>query len=269
MDPERAKELLAAERAQVEADIASQAVKDQYAYGSVLKTKWIAIHDTATDGTATFDANALAKAKGGTPMKRPENGQFRPGTDFSEYYFTATGDTNLDTEAGAEGGGFGGIFRLKQASAAASEGELSAVYRGDKDHTGFDNLAFWSADHLAFVEDAGDKVHSQRGTFDAGYLIDVTADYGKVDAPAPVRFIANGRDEAATVDSGLLAIEDNGFQNDGDNEITGLHISDGDASVEGLIGTKVPTPFANGWRVFYTRQHGKNELYEVKGNATM
>jgi hypothetical protein len=39
-----------------------------------------------------------------------------------------------------------------------------------------------------------------------------------------------------------------GFQNEGDNEITGIHISDGDPSVEGLIGTNTPTPFQAGWR---------------------
>ena len=243
-------------------DATSQGVKDQYAYGNVLKTKWLSVHDTAKDGMAPFDANALAKAAGGTPMKRPENGQFRPGSDFKEFYFTTTGDTNGDTEVGAEGGGFGGIFKLTQASAAATEGELSIVYRGELNHTGFDNLAFWSADHLAIVEDSGDTLHSQRKAFDAGYVIDVTADYSKEDM-MPVRFLTAGRDEAATVDSQLLKGEDTGFQNDGDNEITGMHVADGDASAEGLIGTKVPTPGENGWRVFYTRQHGHNETYEI------
>jgi len=35
-----------------------------------------------------------------TPFKRPENGQFRPGTNFSEFIFDTTGDTNALTEAG-------------------------------------------------------------------------------------------------------------------------------------------------------------------------
>ena len=54
-----------------------------------------------------------------------------------------------------------------------------------------------------------------------------------------------------------------GFQNSGDNEITGMHISDGDATEAGLIGTKAPTPFKNGWRVFYTGQHGDNVTWEI------
>ena len=44
--------------------------------GASLSAKWITIHDTATDGTASFDANAAAKKGGATPLKRPENGKF-------------------------------------------------------------------------------------------------------------------------------------------------------------------------------------------------
>ena len=65
----------------------------------------------------------------------------------------------------------------------------------------------------------------------------------------------------AAIDSGLSGQE--GFQNDGDNEITGIHVSDGNPTGEGLIGTAVPTPFENGWRLFYTRQHGRNITFEI------
>ena len=54
-----------------------------------------------------------------------------------------------------------------------------------------------------------------------------------------------------------------GFQNDGDNEITGIHVSDGDAGIGGLLGAKIPRPFRDGWRVFYTQQHGDNVTYEI------
>ena len=55
-------------------------------------------------------------------------------------------------------------------------------------------------------------------------------------ARSPMRFIAEGRDAAATIDSGLSG--STGFQNDGDNEITGLYVSDGDTGTGGLLGTK-------------------------------
>lgn len=249
-------------------DISATAQSDFYTYGNALKTSWVLVHDTATDGTTPFKANELAKAKGGTPMKRPENGVFRPGTGFKEFYFTATGDTNAGTEAAAHGG-FGGVFKIVQDSPSAATGTLSLVYAGDVNRTGFDNIAFWTADELAVVEDGGDKLHGQRKAFDAGYLLNVTTGYGKADAKQPLKIISNGRDEAATVDSAILDVKDNGFQNDGDNEITGIHVSDGDASPEGLLGAKVPTPFKDGWRVFYTRQHGNNETYEITSSATM
>ena len=77
----------------------------------------------------------------------------------------------------------------------------------------------------------------------------------------PIRFLAEGRDVSATIDSALL--DSSGFQNDGDNEITGIHVSDGDPTPHGVPGTKVPEPFRDGWRVFYTQQHGDNVVWEL------
>ncbi len=42
-----------------------------HTYGATFDTTWVTIHDTATDGHASFNANALALAQGGTPFKRP------------------------------------------------------------------------------------------------------------------------------------------------------------------------------------------------------
>jgi hypothetical protein len=248
-------------------DAMSQSMKDLHTYGVKLKTAWVNVHDTTKDGSAPFDANKAAKLAMASPLKRPENGMFRPGSDFAEFYFTETGDTNAETEAGEEFGGFGGILKLVQTAASADEGELSLVYRGNLAHTGFDNLAFSSADELMIVEDAGDKLHSQRKAFDSGYVLNVTADYSKGDEPA--RFLALGRDPSATIDSALSAEKDTGFQNTGDNEITGLHISDGDASEAGLLGAKAPDLANKAWRMFYTQQHGDNVTFEVRHQATM
>src|SRR5262249_17850875 len=109
------------------------------------------------------------------------------------------------------------------------------------------------------VEDAGDTLHSQRNGLDSAYLFDLTTDYST--GKQPIRIIAEGRDPSATIDSGLSGSA--GFQNEGDNEINGFHVSDGDASVRGLIGTQEPTPFKHGWRVFYTQQHGDNVTWEI------
>lgn len=245
---------------QADADIKSQDVLDLHTYGNVFQTNWLTIHDTAVAGNQPFDANALAKTAGGTPFKRPENGQFRPGTNFTEFYFDETGDTDSLTEAGSEYGGFGSIMKLTLTNGDA--GSLQMLFRGDVMHTALDNCAFWSQDVIVFVEDGGDTLHGHRNAFDSAYAFDVRADYGSAGAPEPVRVVALGRDASATIDSALLA-NGNGFQNDGDNEITGWHVSDGDPSVNGLLGAKIPTPFQNGWRVFYTQQHGDNFTWEV------
>lgn len=245
---------------QIDADVHSDAIKSVYTYGVTLKTKWITIHDTATDGKAFFDSNALAKTKGGTPMKRPENGVFRPDGKFTDFYFTTTGDTNATTAVGADYGGFGGLHHLVT-NPKGDDGTLSLLYKGDVGHTGLDNITFLTKDRLISGEDAGDTLHTQRGFFDAAYVFNVNDDYSKPTTNAPVRMIAQGRDALATIDSTWSGQP--GFQNDGDNEITGIHVSDGDATKAGILGAKEPQPWDGKWRVFYTQQHGLNTTYEI------
>jgi hypothetical protein len=241
----------------------TQDVQDLHTYGNVFDTKWVTIHDTGADGTAPFNANALAKAKDGTPFKRPENGQFRPGSHFREFFFDETGDTSASSTANAAHGGFGSIMKLTQQSPSANTGKLTMFYRSDQVHSSFDNVAFWNEHHIVFVEDAGDTLHAQRNALDSAYMFDVRKDYSNT-ANQPIRIIAQGRDPSATIDSGLLGTD--GFQNEGDNEITGIHVSDGDPGPDGLLGAKVPRPFKAGWRVFYTQQHGDNITYEIIRN---
>jgi hypothetical protein len=246
-------------------DTLSQDTADLRTYGNVFNTNWITIHDTDVDGTAPFSANALAKAKGGTPFKRPENAQFRPGTSFKEFYFDETGDTTAVTEAGSKFGGFGGVFKLSQTSPTANSGKLSLLFLGDVNHTGFDNCAFLSKNQIVFVEDAGDGLHTQRNALDSAWVLDVTVDYSN-SANQPSLFLAEGRDPSATLDSAFGTFA--GFQNEGDNEITGFHVSNGDPGTSGILGATVPKQFKGGWRVFYTQQHGENHTWEILANPT-
>ena len=247
----------------VDSDITSSDRKGLHTYGEHFTTRWVTIHDTATDGTAPFDANALAKAARATPFKRPENGVFQPGSHFGSFFFTETGDTNLDTEAGADLGGFGALYRLQQSSPTANTGRLSMFYRGDPAHTGLDNISFFGRRQVVAVEDASDDVHSQRNALDSGYLFTVGADYAG--GKQPLRIIAEGRDPSATIDSALSDAATAGFQNDGDNELTGIHVSNGDPTRQGILGAQVPRPFVpgSGWEAFYTAQHGDNVTYQL------
>jgi hypothetical protein len=233
-----------------------------HTYGSVFDTKWITIHDTAVDGNATFNANLAAKAANGTPFKRPENGVFRPDGKFQQFFFDETGDTNATSPENACCGGWDSVFKLTQADPSANTGKLTIFFKGDQAHAGFDNVAFLTRDLIMFVEDAGDTLHTQRNALDSGFVLDVTKDYSNA-ANTPVRWLAEGRDASATVDADATPL---GFgKNDGDNEITGLHVSDGDPTANGIIGRKEPHPFdpSGQWRVFYTQQHGDNTTWEV------
>jgi hypothetical protein len=245
----------------------TQDLKDLHTYGNVFATRWITIHDTGTDGSDDFDANALAKLKGGTPFKRPENGVFRPGSGFREFFFTETGDTNATSTANAEHGGYGGIMKLTQPHSSSETGTLTLFYKGDREHTAFDNIQFWSEHRVVAVEDRGDALHAQgngvaglTGALDSGWMLDTRKDHA-IATNTPVRIIAQGRDASATLDSALLGSA--GFQNEGDNELTGIHVSDGDPRIDGILGAKIPRPFRDGWRVFYTQQHGDNLTYEI------
>jgi hypothetical protein len=240
---------------QADADILGQDALDLRSYGKTFATHWVTLHDTAVDGSAPFSANALAKAKSATPFKRPENGQFRPDSHFGTFYFDETGDTNALTEAGAARGGFGAVFKL-DIGKGSGDGTLSMLYRGDVAHTGLDNVTFLSRNQVVFVEDAGDGLHTQRNALDSAYVFDVTADYSH--GRQPVRILAQGRDASATIDASSSALG-----NDGDNEITGIHASNGDPTARGLLGASTPDLFHNGWRLFYTRQHGDNVTFEI------
>jgi len=238
----------------------TQDMTDLHTYGKVFDTSWVTVHDTDKDGTMPFNANQAAKDNHATPFKRPENGVFRPGSHFGEFFFTETGDTSNTSMANPNHGGWGGIMKLTQPGPSANHGKLTLFFRGDREHTSFDNIAFWSEHRVAVVEDRGDGLHKDANALDSGWLLDTRKDYSDA-GNKPIRIIAQGRDPSATIDSGLLGTS--GFVNDGDNEITGIHVSDGDPGHGGILGAKIPRPFKDGWRVFYTQQHGDNVTYEI------
>jgi hypothetical protein len=229
-----------------------------HSYGNTLDTKWVTVHDTATDGNAPFNANTLAKGADATPFKRPENGQFKPGSRFSEFFFDETGDTNATSLENDTAGGWGAVQKLTQDDPSDDTGKLTLFYKNDEVHSSFDNVTFLSRNQITFVEDAGDTLHGQRNALDSGWVLNVTLDYSD-SATKPVRWLAQGRDASATIDSA-----NSGFgKNDGDNEITGVHVSDGNPSARGILGAKVPSLSDPHWRWFYTQQHGDNSTYEV------
>ena len=235
--------------------------------GQSLPAKWLTIHDTDVDGTAGFDANALAKSKGGTPLKRPENGKFVPGSDFRSFVFDETGDTSKtagDFPGAAERGAWGALLRLDLPKAGADAGTIRTIVVGDQAHASFDNVTFLDAKTLLVAEDRGDTLHQQANALDSLWAFDITKPLDKINADA-VRVEAQGRDPEATSDVALREIAPTRTHNDGDNEVTGIHVSDGSTGFDGILGAEVPV-HAGGWspwRIFYTGQHGANITYEI------
>jgi hypothetical protein len=242
-----------------------------HTYGNTFQTKWVTIHDTATDGTAPFNANTLAKTplpthtgNVGTPFKRPENGVFRPDSDFKQFFFDETGDTNANSPENNTAGGWGSIMKLTQSDPSADTGKLSLFYKPDGAHSSLDNVTFLSKSIVTFGQDMGEGLHTQLNALDSAFTWDVTRDYSDP-VNQPVRWLAEGRDASATLDG---SASPTGFgKNDGDNEITGIYVSDGDPGKGGILGEKSPNLNNDKWRWFYTQQHGDNPTYEVIFNG--
>jgi hypothetical protein len=218
--------------------------------GASWPVQWVTIHDTAIDGTASFDANAAAKAHDVTPFKRPENAQFQPDSHFRTFFFVITGDT--DNTAGtdpvlAARGAWGGIFRV-DLDASRDTGHISLVVLGDADHASFDNITFADdKDTILLTEDRGDLLHDQLNTLDSIWAYKLNREHP--DGNVVARFVALGLDRVS------------GPQGEEDNEPTGIHMSEGDATIHGLIGTREFRK--DRAMLFFTQQHGENNLFEI------
>jgi hypothetical protein len=246
--------------------------------GSPQQAKWVTIHDTAVDGTAAFDANAAAKAGGvgasanaankGTPLKRPENAKFVPGTDFRSLVVTETGDTSKtagDEPGAAERAAWGALLRVDLPKAGADAGTVKAIVVGDQAHASFDNVTFLDKRTALVGEDRGETLHQQANALDSLWSFDITKPLDQINADAK-RLIALGRDPESTGDTGLREPLPLRTHNDGDNEVTGIHVSDGSTSPSGILGAELPFNAGSGhspWRIFVTGQHGANITYEI------
>ena len=210
--------------------------------GTSYPVQWVTVHDTAVDGFGPFDANALAKAAGATPFKRPENLQFMPGAGYQTFFFCPTGDTNADSGNQpdlAARGAWGSIFRV-DLTPDRNGGTISIFVLGTADQSSFDNLS-WSDSHtLIAAEDRGDGLHSQLNRLDSIWAYTTDA------SEPPLRLVALGRDRIS--------------ETRGDNEPTGLHVSNGSTATDRQPGTLRNLRHAKG---FFTQQHGENTVYQI------
>ena len=141
----------------------------------------------------------------------------------------------------------GGIFRV-DLDGNHETGHISLVVLGDADHASFDNVTFVDEeDTLLVTEDRGDALHDQLNKLDSIWAYKLNRQHPE--RTFALRLLALGLDRVA----GVVGEED--------NEPTGLHMSEGDSSINGLIGRNVfRTDRA---RLFFTQQHGENNLFEI------
>jgi hypothetical protein len=215
--------------------------------GTSFPTKWVMVHDTATDGTADFNCNLAARAAGATPFKRPENGAFKPDGTFRTFIFATTGDT--DNRSGsvaglAQRGAWGSLFQLTLDS-RQQLGTIKDIALGDATHNSFDNVTWGDSNTVLTAEDRGDTLHDQLDTLDSVWA------YPLNNIANPLRVVALGRDASAS-GSGQE-----------DNEPTGVYVSNGEHVKPDQYGN--PTNLL-GARGFFTEQHGDNKVYELHHN---
>jgi secreted PhoX family phosphatase len=240
--------------------------------GEKLRARWVTIHDTDTDGTAPFSANEAAKTLGATPFKRPENGKFVPGSDFRSFVFGETGDTDnragtyvspADGAKAADRGAWGALLRIDMKSSGSDKATVRTILNGDADHAAFDNIAFLSRKTILVAEDRGDTLHGQLNFLDSLWAFNLRESLESITGDGR-RVEAQGRDAAALADvEKHEADPEVADQNDGDNEVTGIHVSNGRTTTEGVLGGE-DDPFDDrDWRIFVTQQHGLNITYEL------
>ncbi|MDT4935386.1 MAG: hypothetical protein QOK11_3278, partial [Pseudonocardiales bacterium] len=232
--------------------------------GTAYSADWVQVHTTTNPVTdPVFNANALARATNATPFKRPENLAFLPGTNFRSFVFTPTGDTTNTANSVpglAARGAWGSLIRVDLAPDKAT-GTVSLLALGDAVHNSFDNITAADTYTLLVGEDRGDTLHQQLNTLDSVWSVDTETAGFK-------RLIAEGRDPSATADAPLVGTQvgpvgsQTAFQNDGDNETTGVFVSDGSIDPTRILGWADPQWGTHG-RAFWSQQHGDNVLYEL------
>jgi hypothetical protein len=213
--------------------------------GASFPTRWILVHDTAVS-SADFDCNAVARAAGATPFKRPENGAFKPDGTFKSFLFAITGDTSMVSGSVAglqQRGAYGGVFQVDMKN--DEKGKIKLIVLGDSVHNSFDNITFGDSDTFLVSEDRGDTLHDQLNALDSIWA------YPLSNLGSPLRVLAQGRDVSA---SGA-GIED--------NEPTGIHVGSGPKDKTNQMGTPGSLFQARG---FFTQQHGDNNTYEIVHN---
>ena len=159
-------------------------------------------------------------------------------------------------------GGFRTIFKLVQ-SPKSDDGTISVLYNGDQAHAGFDNVAFFSKDQHRVRRGRGR--HAAHAAERARLRLAVRRHARTTrTAPSRSRFIAEGRDASATIDSGLSRL-DAASRTRATTRSPASSSPTATRACTGCSASDDPKPFKpdGKWRAFWTQQHGDNDTWEL------
>ena len=229
-----------------------------HTYGAQFDTRWVTIHDTATDGT--------------TLVQRQ-----RPGHGRRRHAVQATGERTVPTRIALRRvllrrdrrhrthqprERHGRRLGVGVPAAASRPGRRHrhavAVLQGRPVNAGFDNVTFLSKNLVTFVEDAGDTLHTQRNALDSGWVFD--ADPRLLQRRDPAR--SGGSPRAATRRPPSTPPRRYGQRRrQRAHRRPRLRRRPGPGGHPRRQGP--PAQQRSKWRWFYTQQHGDNATYEV------
>ena len=219
----------------------SQDMKDLHTYGNVLKTQ-VGDRPRHRDRRhrAVHRQRRSPRRRRRTPFKRPENGLFRPGTRLPRRSSSTRPATPTTAPRPAATTAASAPSRSStQHGPSADRGTLRLVYQGDQDTRQPRQRAFLARDKVRVRRGRGRR--AARPAQRAGLRLRRSTPTSTTRAGAqPVRFLAEGRDALGDDRLRPRRAEDTGFQNEGDNEITGIHVSDGDPTAGGTARRQGP-----------------------------
>ena len=194
----------------------------------------------------------------------PRTAQFRPGKQFKEFFFDATGDTDAATQAGSA------VRRLRRRLQADA---IEPVRRQRRPHALLPRRHRPHGPRQRRVLGQGPRRRSSRTAATVctprtmpstppGSSTCGPTTRTRTTSPSASSRSAATRPPRSTPRS-RRARRATVSRTRATTRSPGIHVSDGDPGIHGILGDREPHPFHGGWRIFYTQQHGDNFTWEI------